>query len=320
MDRRTFVGAAVALPFAALAQAIQRVSFVSAASAKSWGHLVEELRTELRALGYHSDRNLAFDVWWADDRTARVQGLIAEVLVTKPDVIVTHGSFALASLQKATSAIPIVFATAGDPVGQGFVASYRRPGGNITGVAFNEAVNEKVYELAKTLLPGISRVALLFNPNNPASRHHRRIRASASKSLGLEIVELNADSEQTVQAAFARAATMKLEALFVPAYTPYSGMHALIADLQLKHRLPAFHTLKDGTVAGGFASYSFPMEENFRRAAKIVAQILKGRPPGDIPVEIPNRYELTINMRTARALGIKVPEGALMRAHHVIGT
>lgn len=319
MDRRTFVAVAAALPFAALGQETrQRVAFFSSTSQTAHGHLLEEFRTGLRSRGYVEGKNVLLDLWWAQDQLDRLPGLAAEMLTTKPAVIVSHGSAALAQLHKATTSVPIVFASVGDPVGQGLVKSFRRPGGNITGIAFNEAVHEKVYELAKTVMPGLSRVAALLNPDNPASHFHRRIIASAKKTLGVEIVAVEVRNAEGLEAAFLHATRSKAQGLVVPAHAPFNGLHPAIIELQFRHRIPTFHVMNEGVEAGGVASYSFPLDESYRRAAAYVDQILKGRSPAEMPVEIPTKYEIAINMKTAKALGLKVPESVLMRAHKVI--
>jgi putative ABC transport system substrate-binding protein len=325
MKRRTFMaasgGLAAVIALRAAAQSakpLPRVSFVSHASPQTWGHLLEEFRAGLRALGYVEGRDLVLDLWWAENHLDRIPALVAEALSTKPAVIVTHSSLNVAALQKATSTIPIVFAAAGDPVGQGFVKSYRQPGGNITGVAFNDDVNWKVYELVKVVMPGTSRVATLINPGNPASRlYHTRVPPTVKK-LGLQHAMLEATTLEAVAPAFAQAVKAKTQALVVATLAPLVNNHPMLVELQFKHRLPLYYGMAEGVEAGGLAGFSFPSEENYRRAAALVDQILKGRSPAEIPVEIPTRYEIAINMKTARALGIKVPKAALLRAHKVI--
>jgi putative tryptophan/tyrosine transport system substrate-binding protein len=318
MDRRTFVAAAAALPFAAFAQSERpRISFVSTTSPNTYGHLVEEFRLGLREHGYVEGSNLSLDLWWAHNRLERVPALVAELLTTKPAVIVTHGSFTLSALQKATT-LPIVFTSAGDPVGQGFVKTFRQPGGNITGVAFNDEINSKVYELAKIVMPQATRMATLINPDNPGKRHRLRVLPANAKALKFDSLVVNARSLEDLEPAFVEAVGARMHAMIVSSLAPFPGLRADIALLQFKYRLPAFFSMREGTEAGGLASYSFPTEESFRRAAAIVYQILKGRSPADIPVEIPTKYEIAINIKTAKALGLKVPEAALVRAHKVI--
>jgi putative ABC transport system substrate-binding protein len=294
------------------------VSFLSHSSPKAWGHLLQEFRAGLRSLGYVEGRDLILDLWWAEDRLDRIPALIAELMTTKPAVIVTHGSPNVAALQKATRTVPIVFAAAGDPVGQGFVKSYRRPGANITGVAFNADITPKVFELVKMVMPGVSRIGGLINPDNPASKLDAAILPSIAEALGFQILILKATTAEGLEPAFLEAVTAKRQALVVASHAPFVGLYPRLVELQFRHQLPAFYGLREATDAGGLASYSFPQEENYRRAAALVDQILKGRSPAEIPVEIPTRYEIAINLKTAQALGIKVPEAALLRAHKVI--
>lgn len=325
-DRRLFLaaggGLAASVAFAALGQAakrVRRVSFLSHSSPKSWGHFLEEFRAELRSRGYVEGRDLILDLWWAEDRLDRIPTLVAQVLSTEPAVIVTHGSLSVAALKKATSSVPIVFAAAGDPVALGFVKSYSRPGANITGVAFNTEITAKGYELAKMVMPGLSRIGTLMNPDSPASKLWLDELPSIIKTLGFQSLLLKATSRDGLEPAFIEAVKAKMQALAVGAQPPFLGLHPELVELQFKYRLPTFFGVTEGVTAGGLASYSFPQEENYRRAAALVDQILKGRSPAELPVEIPTRYEIAINLKTAKALGIKVPDAVLLRAHKVIG-
>jgi putative ABC transport system substrate-binding protein len=325
MRRRVFIGTvgglAASLAFPATGQGVRplpHVSFLSHSSPEEWGSRLAEFRAELRALGYAEGRDVIVEVWWAENRLERLPALIAEILNSKPAVIVTHGSPNVAALQKATSTVPIVFAAAADPVGQGFIKSYRRPGGNITGIMFANT-DIKVLELVKIVMPGVSRIGVMLNPDLPASNSWIDILPSSGKALGLQSRVVKATSREGVGPAFIEALKAKVQALIVAPMAPFVGLHALLVELQFKHRLPTFYAVGEAADAGGLASYSFPQGESYRRAAALVDQILKGRSPADIPVEIPTKYEIAINLKTAKALGIKVPESALLRAHKVIG-
>ena len=325
MRRRIFVAGstslAVAIACGALAQSgkpVPRVSFLSHSSPKAWGHLLQAFRSGLRDLGYMEGRDLILDAWWAENRLERIPELVAKTLRTRPAVIVTHGSPNVAALQKATNTIPIVFAAAGDPVGQGFVKSYARPGGNITGVAVNDDANGKSVELVKIVMPGVSRVGVLVNPDIQAARKLTDVLPAAINLLGFQILVLTARTEEGLEPAFAEAVKAKMQALVVAINAPFVGLLPEMVELQFKHRLPTFYGIPEGADAGGLASYGAPQEENYRRAAALVDQILKGRSPAEIPVEIPTNYEIAINLNTAQKLGIKVPESALVRAQRVI--
>lgn len=297
---------------------LPRVSFISHSSPEAWGHFLDEFKAGLRSLGYVEGRNLILEVRWAENRIDRIPGLITEALASKPTVIVTHGSPNVAALQKATSTVPIVFAAAGDPVGQGFIKSYRRPGANITGVAFNSEIFVKVYELLKIVLPGVSRVGTLVNPENPAWRQNTDHLPATAKVLKFEASVIQASTREDLELAFLTALQANVQALVVATLAPFVGLHPHLAELQFRHRLPTFYSMREAVNAGGLASYSFPQEENYRRAAALVDQVLKGRNPAEIPVEIPTKYEIAINLDSAHRLGIKVPEAALLRAHKVI--
>jgi putative ABC transport system substrate-binding protein len=326
MRRRIFIagsgGLAVVIACGALAQGgkpLPRVSFLSHSSPKAWGHLLQEFRNGLRDLGYVEGRDLILDTWWAEDRLDRIPELVAATLKSGPAVIVTHGSPNVAALQKATSTVPIVFAAAGDPVGQGFVQSYRRPGGNITGVAVNNDVNVKIVELVKIVMPSVSRVGVLINPQLKDQRGQLTdILPSAAKPLGLQPLVLTASAKEGLEPAFTEAVRAKMQAIVVAINAPFVGLLPELVALQFKHRLPTFYGIPEGPDAGGLASYGSPQEESYRRAAALVVQILKGRSPAELPVEIPSNYEITINLKTAEKLGIKVPETALLRAQKVI--
>ncbi len=194
MERRTFfvAVAGLAASFALRAQARQpvHVSFVSHSSPKAFGHLLSEFRTELHALGYVEGRDLTLNVLWAEDRLGRLPGLFAKALASKPAVIVTHGSANVAEALNATRTVPIVFASAGDPVAQGFIKTFRRPGGNITGVSFSNEIGPKVFELAKLVMPTVSRVGALQNPENPAFKLDSYRLPRIDKALGIQTLLL----------------------------------------------------------------------------------------------------------------------------------
>jgi putative ABC transport system substrate-binding protein len=310
----------LSLPLRALSQTDKRrpIVFLSTSSERSYGHLLQEFRAALRSFGHLEGRDVIVEARWADEKLERLPALIADALALKPAVIVTHGSAAVAALQKATSSTPVVFASAGDPVGQGFVASFRKPGANITGIAFNEEIHNKLYELVKLVLPATSRIATLANPNNPATPHYLEIAQSATKALGIELLVLNATNAAGLEPAFVKAVATGAHALVVSPIAPFISLRAQIVELQFKYRLPTFHGVREGVDAGGIASYSFPHEENYRRAAALVDQILKGRSPAAIPVEIPTKYEIAINLKSAQVLGLPVPRGVLLRADKVI--
>jgi putative ABC transport system substrate-binding protein len=254
----------------------------------------------------------------AQARSRCHSALVAELLSLNPAVIVTNGSPGVVACQQATSTVPIVFATAGDVVGQGFVQSLRRPGGNITGVAFNEDINKKIYEVVRDILPTASRIAMLVNIKNPAQKHHLDDVPIMSKALRFQSILVHATKEEELESAFEHAVKVKAQALVVATLASFTALRERIVELQKKYRIPTFSGSREAVQAGGVASYSFPREENYRRAAALVDKILKGANPAEIPVELPTKYEVAVNLKAAKALGITVPPAFLVRANWVI--
>ena len=296
----------------------RRIAILSGASVESAGHFIDAFRAALKSLGYSEGRDIVIDIRWAENKLERLPALIQDLLSYKPSIVVTHGSAGVVACQKATSTVPIVFATAGDPVGQGFIQSYRHPGGNITGVAFNEEINKKQYEIVKAALPAASRIATLVNVNNPAQKHHLDDIPRMAKALHFDSILVHATKEEELEAAFQAALKAKAHALIVSPLAPFSGLEKRLIELQFKFRMPSFTGSQDWVPAGGLASYSFPTIENWRRVAALADKILKGASPAEIPVEIPTKYEVAINLQTAKTLGLKIPQGILVRATKVI--
>jgi putative ABC transport system substrate-binding protein len=312
---------ALAAPFASLAQRAaepRRIGMLWTGTRPAYAHLHDEFRAGLKSLGYVEGRDIVIEARWADNRLERLPALAAELLAAKSAVLVAFGSPGVQVFQQATSTVPIVFASAGDPVGQRFVQSLRRPGGNITGVAFNEEINKKVYEVAKALLPGATRIAVLVNVKNPAQKHHLDDVPAMAKQLNFEPLLVHATREEELEAAFASAVKGRAQAMVVGQISPFPGLRARIVQLQNQYRVPTFHGDRESVQAGGVGSYSFPYEQNFRRAAALVDQILKGANPAEIPVELPTIYEIGVNLKAAKALGIQVPKEFLLRAQLVV--
>jgi putative ABC transport system substrate-binding protein len=325
MNRRTFIAASTAL--AALlacrvhaqgATAPRHIGMHLYATPAAYNHLVEEFRMTLKSLGYVEGRDIVLDIRWADNRIERLPELAAELLSLKPAVIVTYTSEGVAACQKATTTVPIVFAAAGDAVRQGFIQSFRRPGGNITGVAFNEEINKKIYEVVKEVLPNASRIATLVNVKNQAQKHHLDDLPEMVKALRFQSILVHATQEEELDAAFRQAVQSRANAMVVSTLAPFTGLRSRIVELQNTYRMPTFHGLREAVQAGAIASYSFPFEENFRRAAAIVDKILSGQNPAEIPVELPTHYEIAVNLKAAKAIGLTIPPSLLARANQVI--
>ena len=324
MDRRTFLGTLagglLAAPLAAWAQQAGKVPLVGlldystpdAARLNWW----KAFRQRLRDLGYVEDQSIRFEARWAQGRTDRLPGLAAELVRQRVDVIVTGGGEAARAAKQATATIPIVMATGSDPVKLGVVESLARPGGNVTGVSsISSELMAKRVELLRELLPKISRVAVLWDETHQARLSVQELEASA-RALGIEIHPVGVRAPNEFARAFSEAERDR--ALIVVASSFMFAARARIADLALKHRIPTALGAREYVEAGGLFSYSVNFPDQFRRAASYVDRILKGSKPADLPVERPTTFELVINVRTAKALGITIPPSLLARADQII--
>jgi putative ABC transport system substrate-binding protein len=273
----------------------------------------------MKELGYLEGRDIVIDLHWAQARLERLPGIVQGVVSSKPDVIVTHSTPALTALKKTTSSVPIVFGAASDVVEQGFVASLRRPGRNITGITVNfEEVWFKVPEIAREVFPSATRFAMLIHEADPVNKLYVERTLASARDLQFEALLVRVKPGPDLEGALREAAEHKPQALLVPSVTVLSNYRAEIAQLALSHRLPSFSSMTDYAVAGGLAAYGPSFEANFHRAATLVDKILKGANPGDLPVERPTKFQLIINLRTAKALGLTIPQSLLMRADEVI--
>ena len=278
-------------------------------------------RQGFRELGYIEGRNLLITYKWSEGKAERFPALAAALVSLKVDVIVASGPPAALAAKGATTTIPIVFTVVGDPVGLGLVASLARPGGNITGFSslVPEGFTEKQLELFKEMLPKATRIAALRNPTNPLARGSQVFQmARAAEKLGLKIQVLDAQTPDEIDRAFETATQHRAEAMHVGG-DPFLGLHrARIIALAAKSKLPTLHFAKTDVEAGALMSFGSSIDDLLRRTAGHVDKILKGAKPADLPVEQPTKYELVINMKTARALGLTVPPSLLLRADQVI--
>ena len=333
INRRSFVAIAtpglVALPLAAQTQRagkVYRVGLVAAASTlpEMAGPEPVSVGTRafvqgLRALGYVEGRNLILERRSAEGRPERFGELVAELIRLKADVIVTVSVPAARAAQALTSTVPIVMATSGDPVGEGLVRSLARPGGNITGLTNSAGpeIEAKRLELLREMLPGVARVAYLGSRkfNDWDSPYGKSVR-TAAQALGVTLVSAEYAPDRYAEA-FALIGGARAGALFVaPSPAAYAD-RALIVDFASRARLPSSFAYREPVELGGLMSYGVNLADNFRRAAGYVDKILKGAKPGDLPVEQPTKFELVINLKTAKALGLAVPP-LLLRADEVI--
>ncbi len=322
--RREFItlvgGAAAACPLAAHAQqqTMPVIGFLVAGTPLSHGQWVAAFVQRLRELGWIEGRTIAIEYRWGEGRNERFAEIAAEFVRRKVDVIVTSATAAVVAAKQATSVIPIVFAAAGDPVGTGLVASLARPGGNITGLSIQQPdVAAKRLELLREVVPRLGRLAILGNVGGPAVVLDMREVQAAARTLGLDVITLEIRRGEDIVPAF-EALNGRVEALYV-VIDPLVNTHRIrINTLALAGRVPTMHTFREGVEAGGLMSYGPNVPDLFRFAADYVDKILRGAKPGDIPVEQPRKFDLIINLTTAKALGLTIPEAFLLRANEVL--
>jgi len=328
MNRRRALAALVAMGAAAGSRAswaqprdkVWRVGFLrlQPATADSARNNEVFLR-RMRDLGYVEGRNLVIDWRFADGKFERLPGLAAELAGSKVDVIVAVASAAIGAAQKATSTIPIVMATTGDPVGSGFVHSLARPGGNITGLSnMGGDTGAKHVELLHAMVPGASRVGVLVTPTSPTSRKIVESTQAGAHQLGLKTLLAEASTPEEIETAFSMMAHEHAGAVIVGAAPYFTARRSQLAALAIRHRLPSIFGNRGYVEAGGLMSYGQKISEHYSRAADYVDKIFKGAKPADLPVEQPVTLELVINLKTAKALGIKIPQSILLRADEVI--
>ena len=299
-------------------QTVPQVAMLLTGAPSDGERMTAAFRGALRDLGYVDGQNIAVLPRWADT-PQRLSDLAAEVVRNNVDVIVTQGTPAARAAKRATSTIPIVMATSGDPVAVGLVASLARPGGNVTGnTILAPDLTGKRLELIRELVPGVSHIAVLANPTNPAIAVDLKAAAAAAKSLGVTLQVLEVRERDDFDRAFTAARASGAGALLVLADPFILANRARTAKLALGSRLPAVMGISGFADAGGLADYGPDLTAMFRQAAAYIDKILKGAKPADLPVEQPTRLELVINAGTAKALGLRIPPSVLLRADRVI--
>jgi len=306
-------------PLAGQAQqpAMPVVGFLRPSRADEAGHLFAAVRQGLRESGYPSDK-ITIEARWADDQAERLPSLASELVNLQVSAIVGSVDAALAA-KKATTNIPIIFVTGGDPEAVGLVSNISRPGGNVTGISFYSVpVIGKRFALLRELVPTAEVIAVLQDPNfSVLSAENREIEAAA-RALGQKIIALRASSEQEIDAAFSIITKSGAGALLVGSGPFLFSRRNQLVGLAAIHAIPASYALNEVVAAGGLMSYGASQTDAYRRAGIYVARILKGEKPGDLPVELPTKYELAINLKTAKVLGLTVPPSLLARADEVI--
>jgi putative ABC transport system substrate-binding protein len=325
MKRREFItllgGAAATWPLVARGQQagkLRTIGFFGSATPSTQSQWLAAFALRLRELGWTEGLTIAIEVRWAEGRPERFAEIAADFVRLKVDVIVTPATAAAAAAKQLTTVIPIVFAGAGDPVGTGLVASLARPGGNVTGVTQQQTdLAGKRLELLRDVLPRLRRLATMANAGNPASQLEIREVRTMSSALGFEVVPLEIRRAEDIVPAF-EGLKERADALYVVVDPLLNANRVRINTLAVGARLPTMHALREYVESGGLMSYGPNLPALFRRAAEIVDKILHGTKPADIPVEQPTRFDLIINLTTAKALGLEVPPRLLARADEVI--
>ena len=323
INRRKLLVALGALvsPLSSLAQPqtkVWRIGFLHSESLARSQDRVDAFRAGLRELGYEEGKNLVIEFRWADGKNDRLPELAAELVRLKVDVILTHGTIPLRAAMNATKTIPIVTASSGDVVALGFVTNLARPGGNMTGaIFFATELAAKRVELLKDVLPRLTQVAVLVNPDNPNGSLLLQSMETTARSLKVTLHTFPVRGPHEFEAAFAAMVKKRVGAVAIPDDPMFINNPTVLAELAARRRLPSVGP-SDVAVAGGLMSYGANFLGMWRRAATFVDKILKGTKPGDIPIEQATRFEMYVNMKTARALGIKIPNLILVRADRVI--
>ena len=322
MDRRTFIGCVagslVAVTFVARAQQASKVSRIGYLRRTSPQPAdIEALRQGLRDLGYVEGQNLIIDERYANGDAGRLPALARELMQVKVQILVVDGGATLVAVRDVVGTTPIVFAVVADPVAGGFVQSLDRPGGTMTGLTnFSSELPPKRLQLLREIVPA-TRVGVMYNPVNPGRHTFEPLRAAA-RSLGIELTFAEAQTSAELTAGIGNLRRTAVEALFFLNDAMFFTQRARIVDLAASYRLPAAYPEREYVEAGGLMSYGPSLSNNFRRAATYVDKILDGAKPADLPVEQPTRFELAINLKTTKALGLTIPQSLLLRADQVI--
>ena len=324
MKRRDFLsalgGAAATWPLAARAQQagkLPTIGYLGSSTPLADSQRVAAFLQRLHELGWTEGRTIAIEVRWAQGRSERFAEIAAEFVRLKVDIIITAGS-AVPALKQATSVIPIVFAVEADPVGRGLVASLARPGGNVTGLSVQQAdLAGKRVELLREVIPSLRRLAVMANVGGPNAMHEMGEVQAAAVKFGLEVAPSEIRQAEDFAPAF-DALKGRADALYVCGDALVTSNRLRISTLALGARLPTIYGSRDYVDAGGLISYGTNFPDLFRRAADYVDKILRGAKPADLPVEQPTKFDLVINLTTAKKLGLKIPEAFLLRADEVI--
>jgi putative ABC transport system substrate-binding protein len=299
---------------------VPKIGFLATTTKEPFTHLLAAFRESLRTLGYIEGKTVLFELRAAEGAVERLPELAQELVALKPDVIVATNDVTIASLRRHTQTIPIVMVLSSDPAGAGFVASLARPGGNVTGLStLSPETSGKRLELLRELIPGLSRVALLWNPDSRGNLLDYKETETAARSLRMELQSVELSRGEDLDRAFSAVTKGAAQALIVPAGNPVTVTRRdQVASFAQQSRLPSLYGAREYVDAGGLMSYGPNLADLYRRAAIFVDKILKGAKPADLAVEQPTKFELVINLRTAKALGLTIPPSLLRRADDVI--
>jgi putative ABC transport system substrate-binding protein len=314
----------VLLAVAVIAEAQQpkkvpRIGFLSGASSSALAARTEAFRQGLRELGYVEGKNIVIEWRYAEGKLDRVPALVAELVRFKVDVIISAGPAPTRSAKQATVTIPIVMAFDNDPVGNGFVASLARPGGNITGLStLYPEISGKQLELLKEIVPRLSRLAVLGNSTHPGNAQALKETELAAGALGVKLQYIDVLEPKDIEIAFREASKGRAEAVLMLVSPVLNTQRTRIVDLAVKNRVPVVYGQQEFVEAGGLMTYGVSLTDLFRRAATYVDKILKGRTPADLPVEQPQKFEFIINLKAAKQIGLTIPPNVLARAGNVI--
>jgi putative ABC transport system substrate-binding protein len=322
MKRRSFTVASSLLPFAAWAQTPQRklrIGSLSLGTPESHGAMLAQFRDGLASLGYREGVNLEILYRWAAGQVSRLPELAADLASQRVDVFLTSAPSATRAVMTVAPTTPVVMATGSDPVGNGLVASLHSPGGYVTGLSNQaEGLLQKMLETLALALPATTHVAALMNPSNLTYATFRKDLVAASALLKVKVSIIDAVSPEDLAAAFAQAKAAATDALLVQPDPVFVGATTRIVGLANAARLPGIYALREFTTAGGLMSYGQSLSDSYRRAASFVDKIARGARPSDLPVEQPSRFELVVNLATARSLGVSISPIILARADEVI--
>ena len=325
MKRRKLIGAlgamALQAPFGAKAQTATpapRVVLLISSSMRTQSERVDAFRKRLRELGYTEGKNLIVELRELDGKVDQLPAIMREIVQSNPAVIVTHGAGNQAA-RAATSTIPVVIAFTGDPVVEGLAVSLARPGGNFTGNTTIQSIAfEKNVEILHEIVPKAARVGLLTNPQRKTHETSKKLFEAAAGRRHLKAVILHAAGTQEISKAFEQAVAQRVDMLVVATHDTFSNEPKMVVDLAARHRLPAIYSGDSFVAHGGLVFYGFSGAGLFGNAAVFVDRILKGRKPAELPFEQPTTFEMVVNMKTAKTLGLKIPQTVLIRADRVI--